>query len=202
MTAYEIQVDENSGFQAPLFNHVVNTASTAYTLDLRQDDDSNLPVSMQDYVLDWNATYFWRVKVKDNKDTWSGWLTHEFKTLQSSPAYAGFDWEPQEPNINEVVTFIPDDLGALEYSWIFTPCQSQGNCLDPIDSSEQSPELKLLYPLYLVELTTDDTCTKEQSVTAWYPLPIYKEVSPSLIFNPERLFSVVSNFFKSSFWSE
>jgi hypothetical protein len=206
MTAYEIEVDENAGFGHPKFNHAVNFSSVVYTLDLYQDDEDpdNLPVSMQDHELDWNATYFWRVRVKDSKGAWSSWSqTKEFKTLQSSAPYPGFTWEPPEPNINEVVAFTPLETDALSYSWIFTPCRNQDECYEPLTAATQQPELKLLYPLYKVELTVtndQESCSKEEDITVWYPLPKYKEVAPSLFFDAGRIFLALADFFKGSFY--
>lgn len=196
MAAYEIEVDENDAFLVPKFNHLVNLASTAYTLDLRQDDENpdNLPSSLQDYELDWNATYFWRVRVKDNKGLWSVWSQpKQFKTLQTSYPYPGFTWEPQEPNMAEVVVFTPDNLTATTYLWEII--EGSGEFVDDTTAASQIPHIKLTATSNSIQLTvtnSEGSCSKEQDLTAWYPLPHYKEVSPSSFFDLERLFSAAA----------
>jgi len=203
MAAYEIEIDDNAAFQAPKFNHLANVASVEYNLNLRQDDEDpdNLPPSMQDYVLDWNATYFWHVRVKDSKGAWSSWSqTQQFKTPQAPYPYSGFTWEPQEPNINEVIVFTPDDLTASAYLWEIT--SGSGEFVDGTTAASQIPHIKLTSTANSIQLTATDakgSCSQEEDLTAWYPLPKYKEVRPSLIFDPERLLSVISSLVQTVF---
>ena len=63
---YEVWVDDDSDFIFPYFNNAVNNSSLAYALNLTDDDDSDWLTSLV-----WGATYYWKVKVKDNNGVWS-----------------------------------------------------------------------------------------------------------------------------------
>ncbi|RLC33539.1 MAG: hypothetical protein DRZ76_04225, partial [Candidatus Nealsonbacteria bacterium] len=201
-TAYEIEVDDDSAFTAPKFNHLVDLAATSYALDLTRDDDS-------DWIseLEWDATYFWRVRVKDNQGNWSEWSNSDsFKTPKHAYPWPDFDWEPLEPIQGEVVIFDPDasetfgGTNISTYSWNIV--EGNGSFVDGTSPNSQYPHIIFDAETNKVALTitdTDDyscTCTKEE-ITAQLPLPEYKEVPPIMWF--KRIFLAVVKFFNGWF---
>ncbi|MFH1820436.1 MAG: hypothetical protein ABH805_00720, partial [Candidatus Nealsonbacteria bacterium] len=180
--AYEIQMDENSGFAIPMFNHMVNSAGTSYTLDLSQDDDPPDPGGDWLSELNWNATYFWRVRVKDSVGNWSDWSnSDQLKTPKQAYPWPAFSWEPLEPVQKEVVIFTPDELDEDEfnYFWDFgtgTPADGTGptNSQPHVFFEAYDNTVKLT----ITRISDGDFCEREEDVTAQLPLPEYKEVSP------------------------
>lgn len=190
-TAYELEVDENDSFHAPKFNHLVNNAATSYVLDLSQDDDSDWIAA-----LDWNATYFWRVRVKDSHNNWSEWSRPaQFKTPKEAYPYSGFSWEPQEPNQKEVVIFTPDDTGLPSYLWIITEGGENAVFTDDTGPTSPQPHIKFgsITNKIKLQVTRDSyTCESEEyEITANLPLPEYHETSP-IIWLKQSLSSLAS----------
>ena len=196
--AYEIEVDDNSGFQAPKFNNLVDVASTAYALTLSHDDDSDWLS-----VLAWNATYFWRVKVKDSYGNWSVWSdSHKFKTPKHAYPYPGFSWDPQEPTQEEVVVFNPDQTGVY-YLWTVT--EGEGVYADETGPTNEEPHIKFLSTVNRIKLKVTDSdgyfCESEPAegtlLEAQLPLPEYKEVPPIIWL--KNFFSELASIFNGLF---
>ncbi|MFH1780667.1 MAG: hypothetical protein ABH841_01550 [Candidatus Nealsonbacteria bacterium] len=181
MKAFEIEVDGDSSFSAPKFNHLADlgATSTSYAMDITQDDD-------HDWIddLDWNATYFWRVKVKDSRGSWSIWSgSQQFKTPKEAYPYSGFTWDPEEPNQKEVVIFTPQDISDdYDYLWIITEGiavftdNTTSISLQPhikFESDSNKIKLKVAKDSYVCE-------SQEYEITANLPLPEYKEASPTI----------------------
>ncbi|MBI2041830.1 MAG: hypothetical protein HYT20_02325 [Candidatus Nealsonbacteria bacterium] len=183
--AYEIEVDDNSSFNGAKFNRLVNLAAISYTLDLSQDD----PVADWISTLDWNTTYFWHVRVKDNQGNWSEWLTpNQFKTPKHAYGYPDFSWLPASPTQGEVVVFDPDAssvYGGTEISsYLWTITQGTGAFTDSTNNASQYPHIKFstLNNQIKLEITDTDDYSCESGVadvTAQLPLPEYKEVAPT-----------------------
>jgi hypothetical protein len=181
--AYEIEVDNNAAFAAPKFNHLVNMPSTSYALDLSHDDDS-------DWLSDlaWNATYFWRVRVKDSNNAWSEWSSSdEFKTPFHAYPYPDFTWLPTEPIQGVAVIFDPDLSssygGVFISSYLWTVTQGGHEFINETDSSSQYPEIVFSSYENRVKLGVTDSdgyfCeTSARDITAEIPLPEYRETSP------------------------
>jgi len=166
-TAYIIEVDENASFNPPVFHFVSNTGSTSYALNV-------------DW-LDWNATYFWRVSVKDSHNNWSATSSaQQFKTPQEAYPYSGFTWEPQEPNQKEVVIFTPDDAGLPSYLWTVT--EGTAVFTDSTGPTSEQPHIifESIDNKIKLQVTKDSyTCeSAEYEITANLPLPEYHEVPP------------------------
>lgn len=181
--AYEIEVDNNAAFAAPKFNHLVNSPSTSYALDLSHDDDS-------DWIseLAWNTTYFWRVRVKDSPGNWSEWMTpDELKTPFHAYPWPDFEWIPQEPNQGEAVLFDPDSsqaYGGTEISsYLWTITEGAGEFLEDTDSSSQYPYVSFSTADNKMRLRVTDSdgysCQSSiKDITAQLPLPEYQEAIP------------------------
>ncbi|MBI2042472.1 MAG: hypothetical protein HYT21_01880 [Candidatus Nealsonbacteria bacterium] len=200
--AYEIEVDSNSAFQAPKFNHVVNTGSTSYALDLSQDDNS-------DWIseLSWNTTYFWRVKVKDSDGNWSDWTnSDQFKTPFHAYPWPDFNWAPAEPSQGEVVIFNPDASvlygGTSVSSYLWTITQGEAVFVDETGTASRYPHIIFDTTDNQMRLRITDSdgysCqTSTKTVTVHLPLPEYEEAPPSTWLN--LILAIVDGALKSFF---
>lgn len=189
MQAYEIEVDDDAAFGAPKFNHLVNLPSTAYALNLYDDDEDpdDLPFSMQDYELDWDTQYFWQVRVQDSVGNWSGWSNSQgFKPPKHAYPWVDFTWLPTEPTQKETVEFNPDasevydGLPISDYLWSIT--QGTGDFVEGTNAVFQYPNIQFstLNNKVSLQITDSDSysCAKEKDLTAELPLPEYKEIPP------------------------
>lgn len=202
-SAYEIEVDENDSFSAPKFNHKVNLPGISYVLNLYDDDENpdDLPSSMQDYKLDWNSTYFWRVRVWDSFGGVSPWSDpSKSKTDKHASPWVVFNWTPAQPTQGEIVEFNPDGTevfggGISSYLWTIT--QGTGDFIDGTLPTSQYPHIifSTLYNKMKLAVTDTDgySCeSDEQDITILLPLPEYKEVPPTAWL--ERIFNGILAF--------
>lgn len=174
--AYEIRIDNNSGFPAdPDSTEFIDSgsAATSYTPSHRLDEWAAW--------MNWNTNYWWIVRVRDNQGNWSAWSNaDQFKSPQHAYPYPGFSWVPQEPNQEEVVVFTPDETD-LFYFWTIT--EGEGEYADSTGPTNEEPHIKFLAADNKVKLKVTDTdaysCeSAEREVTAQLPLPEYKETPP------------------------
>jgi len=196
--AYEIEVDNNSAYQAPKFNHLVNLAATAYTLNLAQDDDTDWITELA-----WNTTYFWRVRVKDDHNNWSEWSNpaNNFKTAKHAYPWPDFEWLPLEPNQGEVVVFDPDSSiiydGLSAFQWTIT--EGEGIYIDDTSDNSQYPHIIFSTTDNRMKLKVTDSdgyaCeTDEEIITAQLPLPEYEEVPPVIWL--KKILATLTGFFR------
>lgn len=203
MGAYEIEVDEDSVFTDPKFNHLVSTESTSYVLDLYHDDEEpdDLPPSMTDYQLDWASTYYWRVRVQDDTGAWSIWSdAFQFTTHDHAYPNPGFNWFPEEPSQGEIVVFTAVQEGAgYEYLWSAIPVG---------ETTIENPTERITNMTFSADQSTvnlkvtesgDPTCwcDKDQDIEPSMPLPEYKEVSPFTWL--KKMFAMMIDFFNGGF---
>lgn len=198
--SYEVEVDDNSSFNAPKFNHLVNSNSISYALDLSQDDDA-------DWIsqLSWNTTYFWRVRVKDNQGNWSEWSNADvFQTPLHAYPSPDFNWTPMAPTQGEVVVFNSDISvlygGASVFSYLWTITQGSGTFVDTTNNASQYPHIVFDSAANQIKLAITDSdgysCgTSARPVAATLPLPEYKEAPPASWLSP--ILAVINIFLTS-----
>ncbi len=193
--AYEVEVDDNSSFTAPKFNHLVNLvvpspSDVSYVLDLDQDD-----TSPKDWIsqLAWDTNYSWRAMVKDSKGNGSQWSNPiGFKTPKHAYPYPNFTWLPAGPTQGETVTFNSDSStvygGAVISSYFWSVTQGTGSFVGGTNANSRYPKIQFSTLNNKVKLQVTDSdgysCGAgagegEKSITAELPLPEYKEVPPS-----------------------
>lgn len=200
--AYEIEVDDNSSFNAPKFNHLVNVVATttSYGLDLTQDDTP-------DWIenLAWDTTYRWHVRVKDNQGNWSSWSdTDSFTTPKHAYPYPDFTFLPAEPAQGEQVDFNPDNSqvfgeGTTIQTYLWTITQGTGSFVNSNQNS-QYPHIQFdtLNNKVKLEITDSDDyfcgfTSAEKDITVQLPLPEYKEIPP--IFWAKKILAALVSIF-------
>ncbi len=181
-TAYEIWLDDSSTFSDPKFNNLVEHSplpgpSFSSKLNLADDDNSDWLSN-----LNWNTTYYWKVRIRDEKGAWSNWSsTDSFTTpLHASPSI-NFSWAPQRPAVNEIVQLT--DLsevygGSTKFSWYWT-------FQDGIPSSSIKQNATTTFTSFgpktvTLKVTDSDgfNCTGQKTVNARLPLPEWREIIP------------------------
>ncbi len=177
--SYQIQADETSNFSSSplkLDTGVINSGSKEYIVkaaDIQRGID-----------LDWDTTYYWRIKVKDNQGNWSvpEWCVPvcSFPTPKHAYPDPDFSWSPINPNVLKPVQFTDKTIfynGASNWKWTF---EDPGIIVS--NPFAQNPLATFSSPgNWDVTLeATDDlgTCSITLPVDVGEPLPEWKEVIP------------------------
>lgn len=119
MQAYKIQLRDESGNTGQWKIDGLNAAdgeTVTRPLEVRTDD--RLTSDPDDALhLEYNQDYDWHVDVQDSIGAWSGWSS-PWQSFSVKPRYpkAQFSLSPQEPVINEEVTFDASDSEAYDGS--------------------------------------------------------------------------------------
>lgn len=181
-TAYEIWVDDNPNFPDPKFNNLVTLSPSpgpdfSYALNLADDDNS-------DWIsqLNWNTTYYWKVRVKDSQGNWSDWSsTDSFTTPLHAHPFINFNWIPEKPSVKELVYFTDQSEvfgGTTKSSWYWT--FQDGN---PSSSNLQNATTTFTSigsKTVSLRVTDSDgySCSGSKTVQTTLPLPEWREISP------------------------
>ncbi len=204
---YEIWIDDDPGFLDPKFNNLVEaSASTAYTLDLSQDDEC--PGDCWLSNLAWNTTYYWKVKVTDDIDDpshWSEWSdVNSFATPKHAWPWPDFAPSPVHPGVNGIVHFIQngafphEDYKSLCYAGGEHLCEDDSNVVYEWDiGNGQIPDIcdidincrgnatttYTAMGTYTIKLTITDTtlpgtCSRSKPINISLPFPIWEEIRP------------------------
>lgn len=175
-------------------------------------DSGEYQVKVADMVtpgddFEWDTTYSWRVKVRDNYGAWSAWsLPSTFVTPTHPYPDVDFTWSPKRPSALENISFF-DDSTCYDDNIEGSPCShpnAGGNdsFFWDFDASGlgylvnwdwdkgdarylEFPVVSFSYPGdWQIKLEVTDshgipfTCSKTRSIKVSYPLPDWKEVIP------------------------
>jgi len=193
-SAYQVQIDDN-----PSFSSVDDDSCSPApgTCSPGHNSDSYTTTRGR---LEYNTTYYWRVKVWDQRGAESEWSEIDsFATTPHQWPAVNFVWTPARPSIEEYAQFwdqsqvfvIGGDPGEItRWQWLFT----NG---DPSRSNEQNPESRFLTPgLHNVTLTVRDQdnfeCEVTKQVPVTPPLPSWREIPPYT--KPETFLPLKANF--------
>lgn len=171
-SAYQVQADNASDFSSPEINTgKITSASHSY--------------STGPGILQYNATYYWRVKVWDSHDNESAWsASSNLATPRHQYPAINFSWAPVNPSIEESTQMADQSTvygGATKSVWLW-------NIPDVIyvggtNSSSQNPQVRFtLEGSKSVNLQVTDsdgyTCSAPKAINIRLPLPGWKEVAP------------------------
>jgi len=168
-SAYQVQIDDSPDFASLIRDpRKIISRSNSYGIPLG--------------VLNYNTTYYWRVRVWDQKDIVSKWsIGPSFTTPRHSFPRPDFTWAPPSPTVNEVVVFTDQSIiheGATitRWSWTF----ENGN---PANSSQRNPTVSFgtTGPKQVTLRVTDSsgyTCSIQKTVNVQAVLPEWMEVPP------------------------
>lgn len=188
--AYRVQIDNTSEtFPSPeVDTGVILSSSQSY--------------AEHQYKFNWNTTYWWRVKAKNEAGVWSKWSNVDnFKTPLHAYPWPDFTWSPEKPSQGEVVIFNSDPSraygGATIVSYLWTITEGKGEFVDDTSNTSQHPHIIFLTPTNRVTLQiTDSTgysCTSaKKEISVQLPLPEWREIPPIIWL--EKLFANIINF--------
>ncbi|MBZ9572729.1 hypothetical protein KJA17_00850 [Patescibacteria group bacterium] len=185
--AYQVQVDNNSNFSSPEVD-----SGKVYS-----SSESYVPVGSLSY----NTTYWWRLKVWDNHDAQSDWISGpSFTTSLHAWPYPDFSWSPPSPTEGEIVQFCaiqeagvcPEDVSTCydinnneiscsgkSFLWTFP---SGTEFATGTSSTSENPRVKFDstgVKDVTLEITDDvGTCPRTKSVGVMLPLPRWREIAP------------------------
>jgi hypothetical protein len=191
-SAYRIQIDDNSDFSSPIIDTgKVNSQSESFWLQPPYP------------LLEWNKTYYWRLKVWNSKGHESDWIFGpQFNTPSHPFPVVDFDWSPQKPTVNQVVQFIDKSkcydtpgtttcsiLTGDSFLWTF----EKGN---PSSSTEQNPTTtfsSITTSKITLKVTdsSDYSCSASKALQTTYPFPLFKEIPPIFFKMREFLASLI-----------
>jgi len=190
-SAYQIQVDDNSDFSSLL----VDTGKIS-------NSSQSFLIGPSYPTLSWNATYYWRLKVWDSKDTSStDWIVYQdnvpplesFTTASHSYPYPNFTFSPQNPAIGEVVTFIDNSKcysspgnteyncstgGSISYLWDFGNGQTSTTKGDVTTTYATAGPKTVRLTITDNNLTPAGSCDTTRQVTVALPFPEWEEIPP------------------------
>jgi PKD repeat protein len=173
-SAYQVQIDNNSNFSSPeVDSGKINSSSNSYSPQTG---------------LNYNTTYYWRVKVWDSEGNESSWsYGPSFTTPKHAYPTPAFTFSPEKPHPRQVVQFTDKSQafgGAKIKSWSWT--FEDGN---PPQSTQQNPTTTFLSSgEKKVTLSVTDSdgfglCSTSTIINLKKPLPRWE-----LLFNPSLWF--------------
>ncbi len=164
--SWQIQVDNNSNFSSPEANSGrVYSTSNAYSTT----------------NLNYNTTYYWRVRVWDSRGVVSSWISgSSFAPPKHRYPSVDFNWSPSSPIADEDVSFTDSSTtyGAAKTAWLWN---FQNGV--PAASVQQNPTIKFTSEgnkQVSLRVTDSDgyACTGYKTVNVNLPLPKWKEITP------------------------
>ena len=132
--------------------------------------------------LEFNKTYYWRLKVWDSKGAESSWITASQTLITPKHAYPDpdFTWQPQKPGLDEEVQFTDLSQGStiiVKWSWTFEDgSPSSSNTKNPTTTFGGGLTNKT------VSLTVWDSdqysCSTSKEIRLSVFAPIWREIVP------------------------
>jgi PKD repeat protein len=173
-SAYQVQIDNNSNFSSPeVDSGKINSSSNSYSPQTG---------------LNYNTTYYWRVKVWDSEGNESSWsYGPSFTTPKHAYPTPAFTFSPEKPQPGQAVQFTDKSQafgGTIIKSWSWT--FQDGN---PSQSTQQNPTVTFSsYGQKQVTLKVVDSdnlgpCSTSTIINLRKPLPWWE-----LLFNPSLWF--------------
>lgn len=170
--AYRLQIDNNSDFSSPVIDNILTLSTSLYSV----------PAA----TLVYNTTYYWRVRVQDQRELWSNWgnnggaPVNSFITPLHAPPAASFAYIPSRPSKEETIQFTDTSVsfgGSSIVSWAWNFGDGVGT------SNLQSPQyVYASQGNMVVALTVTDSDGYQNTYTATLgisvALPVFQEVIP------------------------
>jgi hypothetical protein len=193
--SYQVQISTTPDFSSIFIDSCISPEPQ--TCDPGHSSENYRPITSLEY----NTTYYWRVKVKDISGAWSTeWATGtSFTTTPHRWPRPDFTISPSKPSVNEVVTFVDssecyDDNNNPYPCSEINPIKNTYNIYlwefgDGATSSERGTTTHSYSQAgnYMVRLHVTDvslsssptgTCVKEFPIIVSLPLPKWKEIAP------------------------
>ena len=179
-SGYQIQIDNNSNFDSPEVNPgKVLSSSDRYSATINSPPAAN--------QLAFNTTYYWRVKVLDQRSAESDWAQgSQFATPLHRYPTVDFSFDPQRPAMAEQVRFtdqsfcynnlnMPIGCSTPSYFWNFGDGETE--------SAVKNPRHTYFSPgTYNVNLRITDSddfsCAAQKAINIDLPSPIWREILP------------------------
>jgi hypothetical protein len=173
--AKQIQVSRFSDFRQITFDSgKVENSVQAYTIPATGSG------------LEFNKTYYWRLKVWDTKGGESNWINAPDSQKLVTPEHAypdpDFSWQPENPDKDQPVQFTDQSRASggariSRWSWTF----QDGN---PSTSQLQNPRVifstegKKRVQLTVWDFPTNYSCSVEKEVKVGVFAPLWREIAP------------------------
>lgn len=179
---YEIHVSEDPNFpSADRFERIATSEVAGYTLDPTHD-------ATWQNQLDWNTTYYWRVRAHDGNFWSDDWQEDSFVVNRTHPSpLVAFSHSPEQISVGEVVTFYDEDdenssqvydASTPLYTWTF----AGGDPGSIVTSSSTVTTTFEQQGNFLTNLEVTDgagySCSLEKTLDIKVPLPDWREVTP------------------------
>ncbi|NQU82597.1 MAG: hypothetical protein HQ539_01485 [Parcubacteria group bacterium] len=193
--AYQVQIDDDLQIWAnPLIDSCEPASGTCASGNVAQSYSPASPSSFN-----YKTTYYWRVKVWDNRGGESEWVSGQFTTPDHKYPGPDFEWTPQRPSDGELAQYCSTAQGVCvsdvsdcyavgggqiscsgsSFTWTFPPgtefsTSTNVNSENPTAKINESGWQDIL-------LNIDDgvgSCTASKSIRISSPLPKWQEVAP------------------------
>ncbi len=183
---YEIHVSEDPNFVDRFewigFSSVEPGETGGYLFDPTQDPNWQ-------NELDWNTTYYWRIRVHDGNFWSQDWYVNNFTVVRTQPSpLVAFSWLPEQVSVGEIVTFIAEDDENVSqvhdgstpfYEWTFDKGELEPEVVTSSSTATTTFEQQGSWSAKL-EITDGAgySCSLEKSLDIRVPLPDWREVTP------------------------
>jgi hypothetical protein len=170
--AFQIQIATDSNFNSIVVDtQKIVSPSQSFLLDK--------PFGL----LDWNKTYYWRLKIWDSHNLESDWIYGgSFVTPRHSYPKVDFNWVPANPRVGEEVQFYGTSTaygGATINLWQWT--FQDGSTFTFSNRQNPTSTFYSLNPKATLTVTDSHgfSCSKEKTLNQTTPTPFFKEIKPS-----------------------